>query len=312
MRFKNFSFIFKLVFSLTILILLLCFKVSLREVGVTLKGVIIPWLLLSFSLHALGLIFSAIRWQILMAAQGDKVPLLFLIKSYLVGTFFNNFLPTRFGGDVVRIWDSRRYSHSLIKSTATILVERLSGILILLAFGLIASLTRIEMASRFPVIWLALGLGSGGLLLIIIFFFPLSQKFVESWPKAGKIETIKKKIIEFQKTGRSFRHHPARLAQALFWALLLQINVILHYYLIGLSLKISIPLLDYFIFVPIVLLLLTIPVTINGLGLREGAYIEIFGFYSISPAIAFTFSLIDVIFMLILGIIGGTIYIFRK
>lgn len=312
MRLKNFSFVLKLIFSLTILILLFVFKASPRDVISAFKGVIIPWLLLSFSLHALGLIFSAIRWQILIAAQGDKVPLLFLIKSYLVGTFFNNFLPTRFGGDVVRILDSQRYSHSIIKSTATVLVERLSGILVLLIFVLLASVARLEMASHFPVIWVSLCLGSGGLLLIILFFLPISQKFVASWPKAGRIEVIKQKIIEFQKAGHSFRNYPSYLAQALFWAFLLQINVILHYYLIGLSLKISIPLLDYFIFVPIVLLLLTIPVTINGLGLREGAYIEIFGYYLISPATAFTFSLIDVIFMLILGIIGGIIYIYRK
>jgi hypothetical protein len=47
-----------------------------------------------------------------------------------VGTFFNNFLPSRFGGDIVRIWDGSRYSHSLVKSSAIVLVERLTGIIV--------------------------------------------------------------------------------------------------------------------------------------------------------------------------------------
>jgi len=309
---KKLSFIFKILFSLTIITLLLIYKTSPQEVIASFQGVVFPWIVLSFSLHAFGLIISAIRWQILILAQGDHVPLGFLIKSYLVGTFFNNFLPTRFGGDVIRIWDSSRYSRSLAKSSATILVERLSGIFILLVFVLVASLIRLDMAAQLPMIWGALFLGTVGLLLIIIFFLPISQKLIRSLPAPGKIEVFKQKIIEFQKAGHNFRKHQSKLALALFWAFLLQINVVLHYYLIGLALKISIPFLDYFIFVPIVLLILTIPVTINGLGLREGAYIEIFTYYGLSASVAFAFSLIDVIFMLILGIIGGLVYIIRK
>ena len=179
---KNLSFIFKILFSLTIITLLLIYKTSPQEVIASFQGVVFPWIVLSFSLHAFGLIISAIRWQILILAQGDHVPLGFLIKSYLVGTFFNNFLPTRFGGDVIRIWDSSRYSRSLAKSSATILVERLSGIFILLVFVLVASLIRLDMAAQLPMIWGALFLGTVGLLLIIIFFLPISQKLIRSLP----------------------------------------------------------------------------------------------------------------------------------
>jgi len=70
--------------------------------------------------------------------------------------------------------------------------------------------------------------------------------------------------------------------------------------------------LDYFIFIPIVHLILLIPFTINGLGLREGTYMEIFKYYGISSAAAVSFSWIDLAFMLVVGIAGGIIYIFRK
>jgi len=60
------------------------------------------------------------------------------------------------------------------------------------------------------------------------------------------------------------------------------------------------------------MLIQLIPITINGLGLREGAYIEIFEFYGIAPESAFSFALIDVAFMLIIGVIGAIIYVTRK
>ena len=99
----------KLIFSFSILVFLLITKVQIKDIPQALKDIHIFWLVLSFSLHAIGLLISAYRWQILIRAQGDLVPLGFLAKSYLVSNFFNLFLPTRFGGDVVRIWDGSRY-----------------------------------------------------------------------------------------------------------------------------------------------------------------------------------------------------------
>ena len=91
----------KLIFSFSILAFLLIREVRINDIPDALENINIYWLALSFSLHALGLLISAYRWQILIRAQGDLVPLGFLAKSYLVGNFFNLFLPTRFGGDVL-------------------------------------------------------------------------------------------------------------------------------------------------------------------------------------------------------------------
>ena len=157
---RTLSLLLKLAFSAATLVLFFfTSKVSFRDIGRTLGGVAWGWLAVAFSLHTLGLLFSAYRWRILIRAQGDDVPLSFLVKSYLVGTFFNNFLPTRFGGDVVRIWDGSKYSQSLVRSSAVVLVERATGIIVLFLFALVASLFRLDMARSIPIIWAALALG---------------------------------------------------------------------------------------------------------------------------------------------------------
>lgn len=312
---RTLSFLLKAAFSLAALTLFfLTSKVSFGDIGRTLASVSWAWLAVAFSLHIFGLLFSAYRWRILIRAQGDDVPLFFLVKSYLVGTFFNNFLPTRFGGDVVRIWDGSKYSQSLVRSSAVVLVERGTGIIVLFLFALVASLFRLDMAREVPVIWAALACGLAGLTAVALFFLPAAGRALERLPEKGLPGRFKHKIIAFRAAILQYRKARGAFARATVLAVLLQLNVILYYYLIGQALHLPIGLLDYFIFIPIVLLVQIIPISINGTGLREGAYIQIFKFYRIPAhaASAWSFSIIEVAFGLLVGLVGGIIYLSRK
>jgi len=303
----------KLIFSFSILAFLLIREVRIKDISQALKDIDIFWLVLSFSLHTLGLLISAYRWQILIRAQGDEAPISFLAKSYLVGNFFNLFLPTRFGGDVVRIWDGSRYSRSLLKSSAIVIVERFTGVIILLSFAFVVSFSRLDVAQSLPIIWISLFVGFLGLLLAFLFFTPPVQRLLEKVPKKEILQKLKSKIQEFRRVVLIYKNKKRAFFQALLLAFLLQVNVILHYYLAGKAFHLEIPLLDYFIFIPIILLMLTIPVTISGLGLREVLFIQIFATYGIAEHVAFSFSVIaDFGFTLIIGIIGGIIFISRK
>jgi uncharacterized protein (TIRG00374 family) len=304
---------FKLIFSFSVLAFILLRKVRIEDIPTALKDVDLLLVAFSFSLHALGLLISAYRWQILIHAQEDDVPLGFLAKSYLVGNFFNLFLPTRFGGDVVRIWDGSRYSRSVLKSSAIVLVERFTGIIVLLSFAFAVSIVRLDMAKKLPVIWVSLLIGFFGLLAIFLFLTPPALFLLRKIPERGVLAKLKAKVTELREFILVYKKKRVLFFKALFWALLLQINVILHYYLAGRAFHMEIPLLDYFIFIPIILLILTIPVTIGGLGLREMLYIQIFSTYGVADYTAFSFSLIaDIVFTLIIGIIGGIIFILRK
>jgi len=302
----------KLASSAAILALLLIFKTPVRDIVRVLGTVRLPWLALAFSLHAVGYFASAYRWQILARALGDNIPLGFLIKSYLVGTFFNNFLPTSFGGDIVRIWDGSRYSRSLVKSSAIVVVERITGIIVLFLFALIASFFRLDMAHDVPVVWVSLVLGLAGLSLVVLFLLPVTEDLILRLPEKKFLRPLKKTALSFRENVLLYNDKKGPFLKAFFWAVILQTNVVVYFFLIGRAFRLEIGFLDYFIFVPILLLVQTIPVTINGLGLREGSAIEIFKYYAIPSATAFSFSLIDVGFRLILGVIGGAIYVSRK
>jgi glycosyltransferase 2 family protein len=311
-RRRTLFLVLKIAFSASVLALIIVYKAPVRDILGVLRTVGLGWLILAFSLHAVGIFASAYRWQILARAQGDEIPLGYLMRSYLVGTFFSNFLPSSYGGDIVRIWDGSRYSRSLVRSSAVVVVERATGIVVLFFFALFASLFRLEMANDVPVIWAALVLGLAGLALAALFLTPVAERFIRALPGGRLLQAPKEKILAFRAIILDYRHHKGPFLRASFWALVLQANVVVYFFFIGKAFRLDIGFPDYFIFVPIVLLVQALPVTINGLGLREGSTVEIFKYYLIPAGTAVAFSLVDVGFRLILGAVGGIIYASRK
>lgn len=312
-RKKLLWFLFKLLLSAGLILFILSTKASFRDIGAALKNVDPGWLALALCLHIPGNLISAYRWQILARIQGDRHSLGYLLQSYLVGQFFNNFLPTRFGGDAVRIWDGSRQSKSLVKSSAIVVADRSTGLFALFLFALGASLFRLEFARTLPVIWVSLLVGVSGLAAAAVFFLPLTGRLLEKFPARGLPAKALQKMLSFRRVLISYKDHKRPFLAAMMWAVILQVNVVVYYYLVGKAFHLAIPFLDYFIFIPIVLLIQTVPISLGGLGPRELAYVEIFKYYGIAAAAAFSFSLAaDVAVNLIIGLVGGLIYISRK
>src|SRR3954466_69096 len=87
------------------------------------------WLAAALLLYFLMLLASAMRWGVLLRAQHVRLPFSFLTQSFLVATFFNNFLPSNIGGDVIRITDSAKAAGSKTLATTVVLIDRGLGVL---------------------------------------------------------------------------------------------------------------------------------------------------------------------------------------
>jgi uncharacterized membrane protein YbhN (UPF0104 family) len=103
----------------------------------------------------------------------------------------------------------------------------------------------------------------------------------------------------------------AALVFGLGYSFLLQLVVVLHMWLIGFALGFDLPVIDYFVIVPILITVLMLP-TINGLGLRDAASILLFGFYGISGTEAVAFSFLDLFFIIILFVAGWVRLVTRR
>ncbi len=311
---KQISFFLKLLLGFGLLGYLVFVKSDPKEIFKIIKTTIPVFVALSFSLHGIGIFIKSIRWNILLKENGSSYKLKDLIKFYLVSNFFNHFLPTRFGGDIIRISDTKSMKNGLSASTIIVFVERISGIFILFIFALIASIIRIDFVKGMPQIWLTAIAGFIG----IIFLFILLKKTPENYFSRFKIRSklFGKILIKFDSLhliAKSSLVNKKVIIKILFWGVILQLNVIIHYYLIGLSLGLTIPFIDYFFIISVFLIVLSIPISFNGYGVREQVLILFFTPYGyINPAIAISFSFLDMIFNLILGIFGGIIFLLRR
>ncbi len=273
-----------------------------------------PMLLLAFSLHSLGLYFSAKRWKLILDERGADFSLWRLTQSLLVGTFFNHFLPTRFGGDVVRVRDTRRIEQGMTASLAVVVYERMSGIAALLVMAMVASLIKIRFISELPLLYVSLLVSLAGLLLLLLAWKKVPRGFLAAvrCPRPW-LQKILQRLDVFHGIILDFLEQRRMSRKVFFWACLLQLNVVLHYFFIGQALKLErIPFTDYFFAIPILLFILSVPLSINGIGVRDLFLVKLFVYYQYSASFAIAFSLLDVAFNLVLGVLGGLIYIFRK
>jgi uncharacterized protein (TIRG00374 family) len=97
------------------------------------------WTIAALGTYGLMLAVSAWRWRLLLRIQTVDVGLGTLTRSFLVATFFNNFLPSNIGGDVVRVADTAPFAGSKTLATTVVLLDRLIGLIALLAVAAIAS-----------------------------------------------------------------------------------------------------------------------------------------------------------------------------
>ncbi len=268
----------------------------------------------AFLLHFVGYYISALRWKILLKAQNVDSNIWYLIKSYMVAIFFNNILPSTVGGDLVRAYDSYRAGKSKSGAVAVIFVDRFLGLFALMIFAFTAVFFASQISSRVPYLsfWVVLGFIAMALVIWII-FFPAKKlsDFISKIkiPFSAKLQRILEKII---KAFWAFKGQKSVLLKALGLSFILQANVVTYYFLISTSLEFSIPYYNFFLIVPLAIFIMMLPISINGIGLRENAFFFFLASFAIAKPDAIAFAWIEYGILLIQGILGGLVYIFRR
>ncbi|MGA9294935.1 MAG: lysylphosphatidylglycerol synthase transmembrane domain-containing protein, partial [Ignavibacteriaceae bacterium] len=238
----------------------------------------------------------------------------YLIKSNLIATFFNQFLPSTVGGDTVRAYDSWRLGKKKADAVSVIFIDRFLGILVLLLFASITVFFAEPITSKVPFLhYWVMGSGLLALFAILFVFFP-NKKIFEPFNKIPIpiVRKINQKILKLADSLWQFRNHKKVLINAFLLSILLQANVVFYYFLISHSLIFGISFIYFFLMVPISIFIMMLPISINGIGLRENIFFIFLSNFSIHASEAVAFAWIEFLFIIILGLIGGLVYAFRK
>jgi uncharacterized membrane protein YbhN (UPF0104 family) len=252
--------------------------------------------LLALGLYLIVQMISGFRWQLLSRPLGFRNSVVDCIRFYFIGMFFNLFLPTSVGGDVVRAWyldsGSRRKASALL----TVLVDRVSGLIVLLALGCMGTaLCPIPIATWIVgSVWGAAGLGLVGLVLAPI--------LLEWASRSNRNRILTKQLVVYF-------HRPRLILGTTSLSLAIQGGNVILVWLVGLAIEAPVPASYYWIMVPMVTLLTMMPLSLNGMGVREGGTILFLSPLGVPHATAFSLALLWFAVFTTASLLGGLLYL---
>lgn len=254
------------------------------------------WLLaIGVSVAAQG--FSARRWQLFAREMQFVRTLPQYFAFYLIGAFFNLVFPTSVGGDVVRVLYLDAKSGRKLAAFASVFLERVNGLLVLIGVACVGVLvTPIPLPGWIhAIVW-----SVGGCALAGIIALPLLQR----WPLVPLERRVQMKALLDQV------HAPRVLGEATLMSVLVQVSGVIGLWLIALSLGIDLPPAYFCILGPMVSLLTLLPITMNGMGVRELGTIVFLAPLSVNEDAAKTLAFLWFASSVAISLLGGLVYLF--
>ncbi len=301
--------IIKLIISL-ILIAFLLWKVNLDDLFNSIKNANLFFMILGFTITIPADFVSTVKWRILLKAQGILKPsFMRLWALYYVGKFFSNFLPTEIGGDLYRSYDVGKTNGKHAESLAAVTMERITGFSAIILLAMVGLFINWFMVDDLCLTYVVLGsFGTVALTLCLLF----NNRFVK-WFKRRMdysfLEKIMEKLQSFYTALTIYKKNTYSLIKAMVISFLFQMLVILNIYIFLICLDIGFAFLQLILIVPIIGLTGILPITINSIGLREGAFVYLFAQMGVSPSQALAIALLFRIGILIASFVGGGLYV---
>jgi len=320
MRKKRLASLLKIAVSLVLLAAVLAFT-GWREVLARLGGAQAGWLAAALGSYLAGVLVRALRWQILLnglGARGLRIPR--LVGLYFVSFFFNSFLPTGIGGDVMRIAEAARArclpgaggcgpgeTVGAARAASSVVADRAVGLVATAILALLA-LPFAGTGVPWPIVAtaavIALGVPAG--------FALVAGREAAGLAWLGRRVPWLRRLTEHRtvrETAAAFTaYRPRDLALAAGVSLLFSAINAITYACIGLALNIVLPLAYYMLASPIVTLVLLVPISFNGLGTRDGAYLLLFVPAGVTRDGALAMSLMYHAVNYVTAIAGGVVY----
>lgn len=293
-----------------ILLVLLARSISWQTLLDSLSSTQPSLLLVGMVVGAFGIVVSSYQWRSLLLAERIQSDLASLIHLYLVGLAFSHFLPTGMGGDAVKAMYVGRDSGNGPGSVSAVIMSRVTGF-----WGMVLLLLPVLLfwGAQFSsqlLLWLALlSLGVGGAIALALSCAILLPRLTSSSkPALPWLRTFLGKTVLMGDALKMALKRPTSLLSATCIGALFWLISCLNYYVYAYAIGITAPLHFYGIVIPFISLLAALPITINGFGVREGAFVYAFSLIHVPVSQSLLLVLLMDVQVLLFGVMGGGIY----
>ena len=260
------------------LLLVLFSRVDVPRLWTVERSASALWLAAALALYVLMILASAWRWGLLLEAQNVRLPFRRLTSSFLIATFFNNFLPSNIGGDVLRVADTAPAAGSKTLATTVVLIDRGIGLLGLVLVAALGATAATKMAGAVGpagpfLLWT--GFAIAMLIATPILLMPHAVARALQPLRTFHPEWVDERLGRLTSALSRFREAPAAISGCFVGAIFVQGVLVAFYLAIAHSMRIPVSFAELAVVVPISFIVQMLPVSMNGFGVREAT----FGFY---------------------------------
>jgi uncharacterized membrane protein YbhN (UPF0104 family) len=303
----------KATISITLLWLLVS-RVDFARLWSVARTASLAWLGLALAIYAGMVLLSTWRWGLLLTAQGISLRFRTLASSFLVATFFNNFLPSNIGGDVVRVADTAPAAGSKTLAATVVLIDRgigLLGLVLIAALGATAGPRLIEQGPGLGAVALWAAFAVAAVLAATAVFVPQALPRLLRPLRIVHPEWIDERLGRLGTALDRFRRAPGALAGCFVGALFVQAALVAYYLAVARSMNIPVGPAELAFIVPVSFIIQMAPISVNGFGVREAT----FGFYFTRLGLplesALLVSFVGAALIMVFSLSGGVAYLLR-
>jgi len=308
---KHLGNIARILITVGIFYYLFKYKIDEQKVVEVLSSANWAWIVVAVGLFWFTFWFGLIRWQMLLRTQGVELPFRRVLAIGFVGHFFNSFLLGATGGDVIKAYYAARQTQThKAEAVMSVFVDRVVGL-----FGLLV-IAAVMMGCNFRWLWtqpnlrlpalFVLSVIASGCLFIWLTTGPLHghmRNRLARWPS----------IVKAADSYRSYKNHGRVLGIGLLLSIGVHVSLIIGVICLARGMGVTGVSWDkFFVVVPVINTIASIPITVAGLGLREDLYVRLFASLGPSPEQAIAISLLSYGVQLFWSLIGGLVYMLWK
>ncbi|MCI0562073.1 MAG: flippase-like domain-containing protein [Nitrososphaera sp.] len=274
-----------------------------KEVVASIGAISTATVLISSGFLVVQTLVLALRWYMVAAAIGALLGYREVISFTFMGVFFNQVLPTSFGGDAVRIWRAYRDGVSLTGAINSVVLERISGTIVLFLLGSLSVLflqdhitdpaLRAGFVAALPIALIALAV------LMFADRIPFLPTSIRRVVQNAQFAADSRRVF-FDKSTMSILFVASLVSHFL---------AAIAAYVIASGLELTLPVWEFIPYMFLVSIVVLLPVSVAGWGVRESAMVIILGFAGVVPEKAFAISVLLGIIMLIAGFPGGVLWL---
>ncbi|MFH1552116.1 MAG: lysylphosphatidylglycerol synthase transmembrane domain-containing protein [Candidatus Omnitrophota bacterium] len=302
------SVIMRFVISFGLLALLFwIMRNDIRNIWATISRSSLHFIVIAVVFILINATMLSYRLKVIFLGENLQITLGEAVQLTFMGYFFNNFMPTAVGGDIIKAHYAAELNQKRIQSYASVLMDRFIGLysfLVVAAVALVIDRGRFQMAVIRPLVFCLLAAGLAG---FIIATNKTVARFIERFFMRLKMLRLGERLMAAYNIVHDYRNRRDVVAKSFLVSLFAQCLYFGVVYLFFLSLGTRVSLGNICLIMPVVTFISMIP-SLGGLGVREGAMVAFFA-PLVGKDTAFAVSLLSLFGLFLISIIGGVIYL---